>query len=129
MSKKPRVLVAEDHPDVREALLSILAKSVEVAGVAERGDQVVAMAVALQPDLVLLDVSLPVQSGLQILPALRMALPEALIVVLTTHTLPIYREEALARGADVFLNKGRAVTELPSLLQTSAGARLRMVQA
>jgi DNA-binding NarL/FixJ family response regulator len=62
----------------------------------------------LQPDAVVLDVSLPGHNGLQVLPALRALLPRTAIVMLTAHAEPAYRKAAYLLGADAFLSKTSA---------------------
>ena len=70
------------------------------------------MARAVKPDVLLLDVSLPGLSGIRALPALRAALPETCIVILTTHSDPAYQEEAFRRGANGYVLKRCAYTDL-----------------
>ena len=93
-------------------MLQLVAREYEVAGWVERGDRVVAEAERLRPDVVLLDISMPGASGLAVLPAVRAALAEATILMLTTHVEPIYVRQALDRGADGYVLKGRAMTDL-----------------
>jgi len=79
-----RILVVDDHPLTRQALMSLLAQSgFEVVGEAESGEQAITLARDLQPDLVLLDLTMPGLSGVDALPFVREAAPDAEVVVLT----------------------------------------------
>ena len=121
--KRRRVLVADDHAVWRREIARVLQPECEVAGYAERGDAVLETAAGLQPDVVTLDVSLPGESGLNVLPALRAELPDAVIVIVSATATRLYREEAFRRGADAYIEKGRIVTDL--LPAVVAGRRER----
>lgn len=127
---RPRVLLAEDHPLVREAIVQLLAEACDVVGVVKRGDEIAAAAGQLAPDVILLDIALPGVSGLQVLPGLRASLPATGIVMLTSHADPLYRKEAFRRGADGYVVKGQAVTELlPAIREVLARAPRQQRQA
>lgn len=125
MSATPRLrfLVAEDNEEWRNIIVHILEADYDLAGVVERGDQIIDTAEKFLPDVITLDVAMPGQSGLQALPCLRLMLPNAIIVVISNTATPIYVEEALARGADGFLQKGSGVTS--ELIPTIASAWVR----
>ena len=79
-----RILIVDDHPLTRDALATLLgAHGLEVVGCASDGAQAIADAERLQPDLVLLDLSMPGMDGLAALPHLRHAAPSCEVVVLT----------------------------------------------
>src|SRR5919201_1695874 len=79
-----RILIVDDHPLTREALSSLLDRSgFAVAGEAADGEEAIELARRLQPELVLLDLSMPGMDGLQALPRLREAAPGCEVVVLT----------------------------------------------
>ncbi|MBV8708877.1 MAG: response regulator transcription factor [Acidobacteriaceae bacterium] len=110
-------LIADDHPEWRAIITRILSPIYEVIGFAERGDQILELAIKLRPHVITLDVSMPVLSGLNALPHLRAALPTAVIVVLTTNSSELYREEAYHRGADAYVLKHDALEELLPAIQ------------
>jgi DNA-binding NarL/FixJ family response regulator len=115
-----RVLIADDTPDIR-LLLGIalkLAGDFEVIGEAENGDVAVTMATQLQPDIVLLDLAMPVKDGLQALPEIVAAVPSAIVVVLSGFGAETMASEAIARGADAYVQKGINPTELTDQLRT-----------
>ena len=118
-----RFLVAEDDEEWQNIIVHILEADYDLAGVVERGDQIIDTARKFLPDVVTLDVSMPGQSGLIALPGLRSMLPNAIIVVISSTATPIYIEEAFARGADGYLEKGSSV--LSELMATITAARDR----
>lgn len=88
MNRNIRVLVVDDHRLVRKGVISLLhtAPEIEVVGEAENGELAVAEAIALQPDVVLLDLSMPVADGLTAIPALKKLKPAPSILVLTSFS-------------------------------------------
>lgn len=118
-AKRDRVLVVDDAANLRE-LLSLLLDTeddFEVIGTASDGIQALAVADGMQPDIVLLDLAMPVMDGMQALPELRRMLPAALIVIFSGFEQAALVDEALAAGADAYLEKGASVTQLVDLLR------------
>lgn len=85
---------------------------VVVVGVAASGREALAQAVALCPQVVLLDLAMPGLSGLEVIPMLRASLPKTRIIALTLGEAEVYREAALAAGADEFVSKSALSGEL-----------------
>ncbi|GAA1033619.1 MULTISPECIES: response regulator transcription factor [Amycolatopsis] len=122
-----RVLVAEDMRVVREALVVMLSREpeLEVAGQAERGDEVLALAERIRPDVAVLDLGLPDEDGLEVSAKLRHTLPGCRVLVLTAHEGPGKVREALAIGIRGFLRKGASAAELvDSIRKVHAGQRV-----
>lgn len=119
MQKRDRVLVVDDAANLRELLTLLLdtEDDFEVVGTASDGVQASDMAKALSPDIVLLDLAMPVMDGLQALPGLRRTLPKAVIVIFSGFEQGALVDEALALGADAYLEKGASVTQLVDLLR------------
>jgi DNA-binding NarL/FixJ family response regulator len=115
-----RVLIVEDHALVREALRSLVAgmHDFTVAGVACDGKQAVRAAVALQPDLVLMDLSMPGLSGFDAIAEIRRRLPGARVVVLTLSGSEDSVHEAFRVGAHGYLSKGTALEEFEFALNS-----------
>ncbi|MET7319838.1 response regulator transcription factor [Streptomyces sp. NPDC005549] len=117
-----RVLIAEDQSAVRAGLVLILgsAPDIEVAGEAADGEQAVAMARELRPDLVLMDVQMPRLDGVS---ATRIVVGEGLadVLVLTTFDLDEYVFGALRAGAAGFLLKNTEAKDLIAAVRTVAG--------
>src|SRR4029077_19803679 len=87
MNTSIRILVADDHPIVRSGITSVLATQpdFDVVGTAGDGDEAVVAAARLAPDLVLMDLRMPVRNGVDASAALLEARPSTRIVVLTTY--------------------------------------------
>jgi DNA-binding NarL/FixJ family response regulator len=117
---RDRVLVVDDAANLRELLTVLLEveDDFEVVGTAADGQQAIAAAVALRPDVVLLDLAMPVMDGLQALPALRENLPQARIVIFSGFEHQALAEGALKAGADAYIEKGTSVTQLVSRLRS-----------
>jgi DNA-binding NarL/FixJ family response regulator len=108
-----RVLIVDDHELVRRGLKDILrGTDFEVCGEAENGQEGLAQTVSLKPDLVLLDMSMPVLTGLQAAAKIRRILPETKILIVTMHDSPQMEIEARAAGADAYVTKMAAANSL-----------------
>ena len=103
-----RVLICDDN-DALRALLTVIVDTglgMRVVGEAADGNEAVAMATQLQPDVILLDLAMPNLSGLEALPELRRVAPDGQIVVFSGLAGTTVAEQALALGAAVYLEKG-----------------------
>ena len=107
-----RVLIVEDRTQTREGLKALLATAppVQVVGEAADGREAINLITELQPDVVLMDASMPIMDGLEATRLVKAQWPEVRVIVLTIHTG--LRAEALAAGADAFLVKGCPAGEL-----------------
>ena len=114
-----RVLLAEDQAMVRGALAALLSREQDIEVVAEvaRGDEVVEAALAIQPDVALLDIEMPGGDGLAAAQALRKALPTCHSVILTTFGRSGYLRRAMESGAVGFLLKDAPAAELAVALR------------
>jgi two-component system response regulator DesR len=114
-----RVLLAEDQAMVRGALVALLRLEgdIDVVAAVARGDQVVATALATQPDVVLLDIELPGENGLHAAQALRARLPTCRVVMLTTFGRSGYLQRAMASGAVGFLLKDAPAAALAAAIR------------
>ena len=122
-----KVLIVEDHPDICEMIRKLIAPEHEIVGAVERGDEALQSAKQLAPDVVLLDISLPGMTGFQVLPSIRKTLPEAVIVMLTMYDTPAYQRKAFEEGADAYVLKTRAATELIPAIRTSRALRFKTI--
>jgi two-component system response regulator NreC len=114
-----RILLADDHAVLRTGLRLLLTSQneYEVVGEASSGTETLALAAEFQPDLILLDLSMPALGGLDALPTLRQLLPAAKILILTMHDDPQYLRQALKHGASGYILKKAADTELLSAIK------------
>jgi DNA-binding NarL/FixJ family response regulator len=109
-----RILIADDHPSVRRAIACLLAgaPSMEVCGEVGNGSEILSKVAELQPDLVLLDVSMPGANGLEVARLLRGQSPLTKTIILSQHDPRHLRPRALEAGADGCVDKSQIVTEL-----------------
>jgi len=120
-----RVLVCDDHALVRSGLRRLLETEpgVEVVGEAADGDEAVAGVREERPDVLLLDVVLPGRSGIDILPDLAEAAPETRVLLLSMQDDPAYVRRAFSAGADGYLLKEAADSELVQAIHEVADGR------
>lgn len=125
MSSKRRVLLVEDHPIFREGLQSLVTSSgaLEVVGEAEDGEGAVRSAEEISPDLILMDLSLPVMSGIQAIEAIKARWPGIRILALTVHVDDEYILAALKAGADGYVPKDANRYEVLSAIETVLSGR------
>ncbi len=102
-----RVLLVEDHTLLRETLRDRLSREpdLEVAAEAANADEALRLSRAVNPDVILLDLTLPDQSGIAVLPELRKQCPDSRVLVITVHNEPSYLRAAIASGASGYLVK------------------------
>ncbi|MBX6330802.1 MAG: response regulator transcription factor, partial [Gemmatimonadaceae bacterium] len=112
MDTVARLLLADDHPMMCEGLRAILEPENQVVGVVHDGREVPGAVTRLEPDLVLLDISLPGRNGLDLARELHRTHPELKTMILTMHSERLYADEALRAGARGFVVKLAAGSEL-----------------
>jgi DNA-binding NarL/FixJ family response regulator len=124
-----RVVVADDFEDMRHLVKLTLERSgrFEVVGEAANGVEAVDMAAALEPDILLLDLSMPVLSGMEALPRIRAASPGTKVVVLSGLDRSAMETDAMEGGAVGYLEKGLQPKQLVDELLAVAGL-LELVQ-
>lgn len=113
-----RVLVVDDHPAFRKALTSALqlVDDIEVAGEAGGGVAACEGAAELQPDVVLMDLSMPDLDGIGAMKKIHESKPDLPVVILTAHADPGVEREAREAGASGFLAKGTGLQDLVIVL-------------
>ncbi len=114
---KPRLLLAEDHQIVGEGLSSMLSHDYDVCGIVADGARVVEEFRRHKPDVVLLDLSLPNRTGIDLLPELIKLDPNARVLVLTMHVDPHLAELAISLGARGFVPKNSGVEDLRTAIE------------
>jgi len=130
-----RILIADDHPIVRDGLKSLLNlySEMTVVGEANDGEQAIAMASELKPDLLLLDIGMPKLNGLQVLQKIKSLLPEMKVLVLSQYDSEEYLFSVLRYGASGYLLKETSSEELISAIHTVVNGKIYlspiMVQA
>jgi two-component system, NarL family, response regulator NreC len=118
-----RVLIADDHAVVREGLRRILetAGDIDVVGEAATGQQAVFVAIETGPDVVLMDVLMPEQTGIEAIPKVRRSAPDARVLVVSTYDDPGTVRQAFAAGASGYVLKEAAHAELVQAVREVAG--------
>lgn len=116
--KKPRVLLADDHTLVLEGFRKLLEEHCELVGTAEDGRALVDLAVKVEPDLVLLDISMPRLNGIDAAKKLKKLLPQTKLLFVTMHADAAYVNEAFRAGASGYLLKRSAAKELVQAVQS-----------
>jgi len=116
---RPRILLADDHTLVLEGLCRLLEEDYEVVGMVEDGRALIDAAQRLEPDVVVLDISMPLLNGLEAARQLRKLVPRSKLIFLTMHADPTYATEAFQVGACGFLLKRSAASELTQAIQAA----------
>jgi DNA-binding NarL/FixJ family response regulator len=114
MSKKKTILIIDDHPLFREGLKAIIGRDAhfDVVGEAGNGREGLRMAKELEPDLVLVDISLPDQSGIQLTREIRTLLADTRVLIVSMHSKIDYIAEAFQAGATGYVVKESASERL-----------------
>ena len=117
-----RVLLADDHVTVRQGLKLLIESQGDMTVVSEASDGTAAVeqARALRPDVVVMDISMPGMNGLVATRTLKQMQPDAVIVILTRHGDDAYLQELLRAGADGYVLKQSAASELLHAIRTTA---------
>jgi len=126
-----RVLVADDHNLVRDGLKRILAATadIEVAAEAASGDEALALVRANDYDIVMLDMSMPGLSGIDLIKRLKIEKPALKVLVLSMHGEHQYAARALKAGAAGYLNKDAAGEQLLSAIRKIAAGGVHITEA
>ena len=117
MKKTMNIMVVEDNSRARRALTAYMSQQVgiQVTAEASNGLEAINILKGRAPDIVLMDVQMPVMDGLEATRIIKKNWPQIKIVILTMY--PNYRPEVLSAGADAFLVKGGSVNEMMSTIQ------------
>jgi len=115
--RRPTLLLADDHTLVLEGISRLLESEYEIVGMSADGKALVADALRLEPDIILLDISMPEMTGIEATRILRAALPKTKIVMVTQQNGQGYIQEAFRAGAAGYLLKQSAAAELRNALK------------
>jgi DNA-binding NarL/FixJ family response regulator len=114
MSAKKRILIVEDHTLLRAGIKSLLQQdtALEIVGEADNGRDAVRFMETANPDLVLMDISMPGMNGIEAIVDIKRRYPKKLVLVLTAHKADEYIHESLRAGADGYILKDATHDEL-----------------
>jgi DNA-binding NarL/FixJ family response regulator len=123
LSSPIRVLIADDHRLFAEALEAILAgeSRIDVVGRARNGAEAVEMALELEPDVVLMDISMPVMDGVEATRRIREARADACVVMLTGSNAAADVDRSREAGAAGYVTKDRIASQLVEAIVEAAG--------
>jgi DNA-binding NarL/FixJ family response regulator len=121
--QRPRLVIADDHLLLVQGLQKMLGMRFHIVGVAYAGDELLSLLRSTPADCLLLDLSFPGRSGLDILPEIQSLQPDLKIVVLTMHVDRVLAEAALAAGALGFVPKDSGMEEVEKALTEALAGR------
>ncbi|MBX3303896.1 MAG: response regulator transcription factor [Nitrospira sp.] len=116
--KNPRLLMADDHSIMLAGLRKLVEGMCDVVGTVQDGRALVEAAEQLRPDLILLDISMPLLNGMDAARQIKKSVPDAKLIFLTMHASPVFATEAIQSGASGYLLKQSAASELPLAIET-----------
>ena len=128
MNESVRVLITDDQQPTRQGLMALLGliSRIEIIGEAVNGQEAVLMTEKHHPDVVLMDMQMPVMDGLQATRLIKTRWPEIKIIALSIY--PAYRTEALKAGVDGFLLKGCAAEVLQTTILEANSSSVQNAQ-
>ena len=106
LPKRPRVLIAEDHPGVAKAIWRMLSLECDVVGNVSDGSAVLEAAQRLEPDVIVVDLNLPHVHGLEVCRQITQVKPEAKIIIFSAMNEPDVTQRSFEVGASAFVSKG-----------------------
>ena len=117
-----RILIADDHEVIRNSLCGLLSRRVDwqICGMAANGREAVEMAKRLRPDIVVLDVSMPLLNGIEATFQIRKALPRTEILILTMHETRELVHQVMSAGARGYLLKSDTATHIEAAVEALA---------
>ncbi|HWB36709.1 MAG TPA: response regulator transcription factor [Rugosimonospora sp.] len=126
MSPPIKILVADDHPIVREGLRLVLERrdDLEVVGEAADGRAALRLATQFRPDVAIVDLDMPLLDGARVIAELARLLPSCRCLVLTMHEDDAHLSDALAAGATGFLVKGAGSADIERAVRAAAAGQM-----
>jgi two-component system, NarL family, response regulator LiaR len=126
-----RILITDDHSVVRQGLRMFLGldPELEVVGEASNGEEALRMARELEPDVVLMDLMMPVMDGITATEAIRAELPEVEVIALTSVLEDVSVSAAVRAGAIGYLLKDTEADELGRAIKAAAGGQVQLAPA
>jgi DNA-binding NarL/FixJ family response regulator len=121
--KRPRILLADDHKLMAEALQHLLQADFDVVATVSDGRALIKAAAELKPELVVVDIGMPLLNGLDAADQLKALHPEIKVIFLTQNREPRYAVEAFRRNASGYLLKDSAASELTTAIREALQGR------
>jgi len=117
LATRPRVLLADDYPDMVKAVSRLLAQDCDVVGSVADGSELLEAAERLQPDVIVLDLNLPNVDGLDACRQITQAFPEIRVILFTAMSDADVSQRLLGAGASAFVSKLAPVDSLVSTIK------------
>jgi len=121
--RRPRIVLADDHRFLREAFAKLLEDSCDVVGAVADGRALLAVARELRPDVVVVDIAMPLLNGLDAARQLKRIMPGVKVIFLTVSEDPDLAAEAFRAGASGYLLKNSAASELFQAIEEASQGR------
>jgi DNA-binding NarL/FixJ family response regulator len=109
---RARILLADDQPEILSSVARLLEPEFDIVGAVSNGQSVIEAVPRLNPDLLVLDISMPVLSGLEVAARLQGSVPKLKVIFLTVHDDPDFIEAAFTAGASGYVFKIRLASHL-----------------
>jgi DNA-binding NarL/FixJ family response regulator len=122
--KRARILLADDHPHLLEKVTQLLQSEYEVLGAVGDGQALVSAAEKLKPDVLVIDVTMPILDGIEAAKKLKAQGCESKIIFLTVHSDPDYLRACLAAGGLGYVAKSRMSSDLPLAVDRALAERI-----
>ena len=124
--KTTRILIVDDVPQVRRELRTLLPllDDIDIVGEADNGQSAIELVATLQPDVILMDVEMPIVDGLTATRSIKQQCPSCGIIILSIHSDEAVRAQARLVGADDFVDKGAPLTTLLQAIKTISTERI-----
>ncbi len=124
VSKRSRILIADDHALIAEALQKLLSTEFDVLTIVHDGRRLLQVAQELKPDVIIVDIGMPLLNGLQAGQRIKRLIPETKIVYVTVNRDPDLMVQAFQKGASAYLTKTDAGSELVAAIHTVLNGEL-----
>ncbi len=118
ITMKARILLGDDHALILDGLRSALQAQYEIVGLAQDGRALVQAAEKLKPELIVVDISMPLLNGFEAAKQIKKSLPHTKVIFLSQHLNPAYLKQALRLGAGGYVLKAGATEELQQAIET-----------
>ncbi|MFB3895168.1 MAG: response regulator transcription factor [bacterium] len=113
-----KIFIADDSAVIRERLISLLSEcpGIEIIGQAQDAAETMKLLETLNPDVVILDIRMPGESGIEVLRNIKQCKQAPKVIMLTNYPYPQYRDKCLELGADYFFDKSTEFNKIPEIL-------------
>jgi len=122
---RPRIIVADDHDVMLDTVSALLQPDFEVVGTVNNGGDLIREANRLRPDVIVLDITMPVMNGFDAARHIKHEFPSTLILVVSQGDSAPFAREAIAAGASAYVAKSNASTELIPMLRKTVSEHMR----